>query len=461
MNILYYNWAPINTDKIIGGGVTVYLKNLISYFQTQINNQEVNITYLSSGYYYDKSTKKTYIKKGPTNLGFNVYTIVNSPILAPHGLTKDMYITMCHDKEIVEIFNAFIKETGPYDIIHFNSLEGISPQVLSLKLKYPQTKFIHTIHDYGIFCPNVKFWTKNNTNCVKDNNRPTCSDCRKLVESIPSSLIKLRRSAIKKEKILFYRLLTKTMSILRLYNPSRQFKDIYEQYRALCIQNINNYVDIEFVVSQRVGEIAEKYGINKNKIKIAYIGSKVAEHIHPPKSKTDGFFTLLYMGYMSEAKGFNLYISALDKLNDQLSSQIDLKFASKITNKKLYEKALKLNKKFHKVTFYNGYTHSDFPMIMKNVTLGVVPPQWEDNLPQVTLEMIANGIPVLTSNNGGAHELNNHSMFTFRGENDLINKIETIFNNKFLLEDYWKYSIPLTTMQQHVEQLIRIYNGGF
>ena len=65
---------------------------------------------------------------------------------------------------------------------------------------------------------------------------------------------------------------------------------------------------------------------------------------------------------------------------------------------------------------------------MEDVNLGIVPPLWEDNLPQVAIEMISNGIPVLTSMNGGAKELNSHVMFRFHTEKDLLEKIK---KNKF------------------------------
>jgi hypothetical protein len=73
---------------------------------------------------------------------------------------------------------------------------------------------------------------------------------------------------------------------------------------------------------------------------------------------------------------------------------------------------------------------------MKNVNLGIVPPQWEDNLPQVTIEMIANGIPALTSNKGGAHELNSHPKFVFEKPCDLGNSILEIYKNKDISDNY-------------------------
>ena len=146
-------------------------------------------------------------------------------------------------------------------------------------------------------------------------------------------------------------------------------------------------------------------------------------------------------------------------MDENLCGTFLLKFASRISDKSAYRRVLALKRKFKGVTFYNGYTHADFPKIMDGVSLGVVPPLWEDNLPQVALEMIANGIPVLASGNGGAHELNAHPMFKFDGLEDLKGKIAAISKDRSCLEDYWNFAVRLTTMEEHVGQLLDIYKS--
>ena len=96
---------------------------------------------------------------------------------------------------------------------------------------------------------------------------------------------------------------------------------------------------------------------------------------------------------------------------------------------------------------------------MEDVNLGIVPPLWEDNLPQVAIEMISNGIPVLTSMNGGAKELNSHVMFRFHTEKDLLEKIKKINSNRYLLTEYWDYAYKLTSMDVHIKNLIKIYKS--
>ena len=48
--------------------------------------------------------------------------------IVPSSVLKDiMEDTKCKD-----VFNKFVEEHGPFDVIHFQTLEGISPNVLSL-----------------------------------------------------------------------------------------------------------------------------------------------------------------------------------------------------------------------------------------------------------------------------------------------------------------------------------------
>ena len=238
----------------------------------------------------------------------------------------------------------------------------------------------------------------------------------------------------------------------------------FNKLRKHNISQINRYSDNELCVSERVKEILTNAGVKKEIAEVNYIGTSVAE-VCQYKGRTDiktPFFTLLYMGYASSSKGFYFLLDALENmgsLKPGLCKNIIIKLASKISDNLINQKLEKLKKCYHDIVVYNGYSHADFPIIMNNVNLGIVPPLWEDNLPQVAIEMIANGIPVMTSRNGGAHELNSSIDFSFSNQADFEKKIEKIYYNRDLLSDYWKNGSHLTTMEEHINSLIKIYTG--
>ena len=120
MKILIYNWAPL--DLNIGGGVAVYVKNILDYLSKTADNDHIDVVFLSAGYYYDNS-KKTYIRKDKNYKGYSVYTIINSPVIAPNGFPEKLYSHILDEEVLVKVIRNFVKETGPYDAIHFNSLE--------------------------------------------------------------------------------------------------------------------------------------------------------------------------------------------------------------------------------------------------------------------------------------------------------------------------------------------------
>ena len=75
------------------------------------------------------------------------FEIINSSIMAP---AFAMYMNpkkFIEDNDSYEIFDEFLSEYGPFDVIHFNNIEGISVNVLKLKEKYPTTKFIVSIFE--------------------------------------------------------------------------------------------------------------------------------------------------------------------------------------------------------------------------------------------------------------------------------------------------------------------------
>lgn len=393
------------------------------------------------------------------------YVLVNSPAPAPLGiLSADRLTQIMSDSACKKLFDEFIAEHGPFDVIHFQTLEGISPNVLSLKEKYPQTKFIHTIHDYGLFCPNVRFWKAGGTNCVRNQCQEDCRSCMISTEFIPLKEYLLNRVGIssfwlKQKMRLLWKLNRFSAKQLKPTSLIAKYNSIYLEYRKHCVELINQYIDVELAVSKRVKEIAIQYGVNPNKVEVNYIGTKVAENAKAASAYLveNDSLTILYMGYAAPEKGFGFLVTALRELNPDVASKVTLKFASRMTPS-TRDELYCLRTRFKDVIVYNGYSHADFPKIFKGVNMGVVPPLWEDNLPQVAIEMVANGIPVMTSKNGGAQELNSHPCFVFKDKNEFLENLEQIFRNPSLLREYWNHSTKLTTMEEHINRLIEIYS---
>lgn len=466
MKILYYNWIQFDNEYDIGGGVNIYQRNLIDCL---IKNTEHEIYFLSSGWKYNPLNQKTYIEQTQNMFGDKCksFEIINSSVMAPAFaiyMHPQMFI---EDVDSVEIFDKFIQEQGGFDVIHFNNIEGISVNVLKLKEKYPNTKFIISIHNYQPICPLVQYFQNHNTVICHDYKNG--KECLKCSYSMPD-----KKEYYKRCRNFYYDMLKGKKKLLRL--PFKLFCKLYKYrskqfigsektmkpkyyalYRKHNIELFNKYADNVLAVSDRVRQILVEHGCDPKKVITSYIGTKFAatELKHSVATETKPF-TIAYLGYERIDKGFFFFIDTLSKLDKNIAKNIDVLLAVANIHSKNFEKKLD---NFNNVIVFNGYTHSALPYILKNVNLGVVPVLWEDNLPQVAIEMVALGVPILCSSFGGASELCKSNLFKFKGadERDFLDKLTYIVQNPECLKEYWLNHPSLTTMEQHINQLERIY----
>ena len=83
LKVLYYNWTDCQSSR--GGGVTVYLRNLINALR---GNRKICPVFLSAGDVYSPFSFKPYIRplKSRVNSDCPAFELVNSPVPAPGTL---------------------------------------------------------------------------------------------------------------------------------------------------------------------------------------------------------------------------------------------------------------------------------------------------------------------------------------------------------------------------------------
>lgn len=469
LKVLYYNWTDYRSPR--GGGVTVYLRNLLA---SLTESREISPFFLSSGDVYSPFSSQPYIrqrKEKRTSI-CPVFELINSPIPAPGALLSHNLQTYLRtsDTTILELFRNFIIRQGGFDVIHFHNLEGLPLNILKIKEYFPQTKIIFSLHNYFPLCPGVQlFQHHKECRCQNFGGGEECVLCHHkqlradwFVEPLShwfqnnSLWPRLLKPWIQyKSK----RLAEELLSIKQPLNSPQVYKD----FRSQNIAFLNLYADKILAVSARVRQIAVDYGINPHLLELAYIGTDYAA-IKPLKHslvfKRQKVFTLAFLGYARVAKGFFFLLSALEKLPLEVSSTINLRLAARHILQAVDEERLqKLKQRFHHLEIYDGYRREDLPQLLKGVDLGVVPVIWEDNLPQVAIEMAAHGVAVLASDFGGASELSSSPYFHFQGNNqaDFTEKLLYIKAHPEVLAEYHQNRRPLTTMPQHLNQLREIY----
>lgn len=220
---------------------------------------------------------------------------------------------------------------------------------------------------------------------------------------------------------------------------------------------MNKYADAVLSVSQRTAEIMMERGLKPEKSKVLYIGTKVAEaQVGKSIAHKGSVLTIAYLGYKRIDKGFYFLLEALSLLDTRIASKVNLVLAVRgATVEEVYSKVPNISK----VTIFNGYSHHELKHILNDVDLGVIPVLWEDNLPQVSIEMVSMGVPILCSSFGGASELCGDNDFVFEGGNsiDFINKLSKFVEHPNLIDKYWGKAMKLKTMGIHYRDLMQIY----
>lgn len=463
MKVLYYNWIQFDNKTNSGGGVNLYQKNIIEGF---LKREDYEIFFVSSGREYMNCDKEgAWLQETDNVYGekCKTFTIINSPILATGDyLGEDDINCYLNDLTLYGILKKFIEEYGPFDVIHFNNFEGLSLHVLDIKHDFPTTKIIYSLHNYYPFCTQVNLWCNGEKNCKDYINGKKCLTCH--IENGVSEKIKKKLAITNK-----YNGSDDEKKNIELENVDIEYAskikpndnaDVYVKFRNANVEQLNNKVDLILAVSDRTRNIAVSMGIDEKKIITNYIGTKFAnvQRIEK-KDMADDLFTIVYMGYMRKDKGFYFFLDACEKMETQLAKKMRVIFASRLTDEQAKKRIDKLQKKFGDVVFYDGYTHDNIRDILKKTDLGVVPVLWEDNLPQVAIEMKAYGIPILASDLGGASELSDNELFKFRGGDlEAFNqKLKFLVNNKEMLPKYFGSKYKLLSIDEHVEMLNQIY----
>lgn len=501
MKILYYNWVDYLDAENRGGGVSVYLKNLMAHLGAK---KDIEVRFLSSGISYDildATPRWEKVRHGPRQDRHLRFEIINSGALAP-GHHSFRHEAQVDHPETVATFLDFLERNGPFDIVHFNNLEGIPASVMKLKERFPQTRVVLSLHNYFPVCPQVNLWYQERENCIDFRGGEKCGDCLEWepkaneVRLANAVAYRFKKVGIDPGGVLFklafgpaVRVWSKVLRISgrwseksrKVLNFSKTSLDVdqsaselmrtvkgnvkrFGSRRARVVEMVNENCDRVLCVSERVGVVAAKFGIDAGLLQTSYIGTKHAElwertSPRPSILKPDGTVTLAYMGYMRRDKGFYFLMRALASLPKPLAERVRLVICAKTGEDDAVALMQKAASNVKEVLHADGYKHDQIDRLLADVDVGVVPVQWEDNLPQVAIEMHARHIPLLTSNLGGAQELGNTPEMVFRANSfeSFHQRIRAILEDEIDLDTYWANAMPPVSMEEHEEELLGIY----
>ena len=467
MKILIYNWADYLNNPSRGGGVTVYLRRLISELK-----KNHHVIFVSSGESYNPFRVEPYWAKRNGDDNVDIYEIVNSEIMAPASLEFGSS-SVLHAENTLAVWLDLLTKLKP-DVVHFHNIEGLPFEALRVKDILPKCAVFYSIHNYYGFCANVKLWKNNERNCDDLVGKQSCLQCCK---KKPDIAIEYKVKVIKWAFRLFRMEVPKwiykytlgsdfisflpgrlTLSKLLLVRNNEQRGNLYGDIKIKFVEQLNNCCDLIMPVSNRVALIAEKHGVWNKNMSTCYIGTDLA--IHEPAKYTSDKLSIVYMGYMSKEKGFDFFLDALNRLSPQELKNINLTIAARNTCEQSYKKMMSLAGNVNHFKYFDGYSKSTQHKILNGSDLSIIPVLWEDNLPQVAIESVMYGVPILVSNLGGAQELvGGDLMFTFKhgDESDFMHKLCFFIYNKHSLSHFWKVNKYIPRMDEHIHELLVKY----
>lgn len=476
MRLLHVTWIDPEDRAARGGGVRVYVRSLVA---AQRVCPDVQVTTLGAGLHHDLRPHAPRWKR----IRAGHYEIVNSACLAPSH-TAFASPAQLSDAPTEAAFADFLRQTGPYDVVHFHALEGLPAQVLALRAQFPATRFVLSLHNYHAFCPQVNLWWREQKSCTDDAGGRACATCLPVTpqENLMRRIYQLETALARigtGPGTWLYRHLWRPMlqAGWRLRKAMRRAPmgggaalcapaPVLRDRRGQIVALINAHCDRVLAVSDRTRALAQGFGVQN--VTTLRIGTDHAQHWHhtrpralPCKPTPARPLRLAYLGYMRHDKGFAFLLEALSALPAEQAACLHVTIAARRGASAMMAQMEALRARLAGLDWHDGYRRDDLDRLLAPVDCGIVPPLWEDNLPQVALEMHCRHIPVLTSDMGGAQELGGNAALCFRAGDiaGLHAVIARILSGQVDLGSYWdKAHVPQDTVA-HAQDLLNIYRG--
>jgi len=495
--VLFYNWEPAFAANRRGGGVSVYQDNCIS----RLLNRGWQVHSLAAGTAYDLTRSDPYIIRSEDTRTPHVgFVLVNSPVVAPafyaHFINQ---VTSgdSSDRAVASAIIDLVRTNGPYDVFHFNNLEGLPAAVLPiLREEFRDTRFIFFVHNYYLMCPQVNLWKNDSHNCDGKEGGHACVSCLgkdaltnfevrasnivsdgAMSDAIfgrgPGPQTSFAKRAIRKslrlggakELLNVFRrhignpLPFEAQNKLLRNDLAPYFRDREEN----LIKLMNETFDLILSDSDRVKAISLNAGISATRCKTSYPGTlfyRTPIPIHKPSNAT--LLKLAFLGVaILKNKGLDFLLSALEQCPETLLSKLHVVLLARWIYQKAgnRERLSALGDRLGGITVKDGYSHGELGELLEDVDLGVVPNLWEDCYPQVAVEFVCNGVPIIISNLGGAKEISSNPDFEFDvgSHMGLIKLIDKFANDKQKLSSFWDKEPRILSMDAHIDELLEHY----
>jgi len=453
--ILFFNWAPFDHAGGWGGGVTVYLRNLLDVLSRR---DDLEIFFLSSGTDYSRFRRGVRLVPSEnvfSDRGVKSFVIVNSPVRAPARQMFHEMDTWRKDQHSADLVRGLLKDHGPFDAVHIHNLEGISSAVLELRPEFPQTRFFYTWHNYIPLCPQVHLLFQDRQDCQDYGDGARCVGCVEQRGEAGWSPVNYD-TAVQPGSLAF--------------DPRPGLSALAAGYRGWRETNIdlfNQVIDGSIAVSRTVKETIVPLGIEADTITVLPPGMDVHKtHAEmkaawAAKSGHDAF-TFSFIGYGDPAKGLPFMADALEMAASKaLKAKADLIVVARLTDQER-RNLLRLENAFRKVTYIHGHTRDQLAEIAALSDVNIVPSIWRETYNQVAYEMLCMGTPCMLSSSVGLgmfYTGKEDFLFEAGQHRQLVAKMEALVCAPEKMAAFWDVPVELPSMEEHADGLLAVLLG--
>lgn len=317
------------------------------------------------------------------------------------------------------------------DLVHIHMVLDADERLYKILKKY-NIKYVVSLHDYSFLCPKIQMF---------NDGKP----CKKVGENCKHCAYVLEQKFILKK---IFDVLKINKQIGKKYSP--KFLKMYEHNKRLL-----EGAELLLPVSKKVKEIYEKSEI-KNNYKVLHIGNITANNFKKYKKvdNKSSIIKVVMLGNFSNIKGGNEFIKIANALKGEKFEFYFLGRASEEEKEKM-----KKNNIIDKGT----YKQIELPNILKEYDLGCVLSIWEDNAPQVVMELLNNNIPVIGTQMGGIPDFINdgengflYNPYSINSFNNLIKRLKMLTVSE--CEEMKEKIIRTLTPEEHFKELEKEYN---
>lgn len=520
MKILIYNWAQFDDAGLAGGGVTLYLRNVI---EELLRREDVEIYFLSSGAKYGVFHRKPAINETENaykHPRLKTFTLVNSPVKAPAHDAFNSIDVWLRDTVTSDLVSSFLKTYGPFDAFHIHNLEGISSNVLSLSKGPHLKRLFYTFHNYMPVCPQIELLYNGKDLCTDYYDGTRCLGCL-VHENQMQNLIALERvggtlkgrglnghplggfvfdmfsgtgyyfRALKnltrdlatglRTRFRYWKLLPR-QAVGHVMSwkarPSTPLPHImplpdlavkatsYRQWREANGAALKANVDGIFAVSDLCRETALRFLPDGTQITALPLPMDIEftvqerEALRASRPERDGI-TLSFIGYNIPSKGLPFLIDALMEIDDLFFREnVDLLIVARLSSHRSRQ-LQQLRTRFRNVRIVPGYSRDQLTTLSQEIDLNIVPSIWWETFNQVTVEMGLLGVPSLVSDRVGAKQTIDRSEFVFEAENkvDFCAKLTVLVHNPEQRARFFDTPLQIPDLKVHVDELLAFYKA--